>query len=176
MSVDLVSPLLSRVKVAVGARLAAAGSPVVSSAVVAGEVAYDDCCTTLDGANGQVRVRAVAVYPVEQFPIAAAVTRTACWPQQAVDIEVTVVRCAQTMDDDGTPPTDAALESEAALVGSDRVAVRDALVCDLLDAPGLDEDRLLGNLRWEPVGPQGGCVGGRTTFTLGLTECTCDDA
>lgn len=168
---DQLTPMLQRLADYVEARLIADSAPVASAALTAGLVAWDHCC---EQGGGQLRVRAVQTYDTNPFP-APASTPSPCWRTGAVDVEVSVMRCAATMDDRGNPPPDTELDAEAARIHADRMAMLAALKCDFVADGTLDEDRPMVNVRWQALGPQGGCVGGQVTVTLGLSECPCQE-
>jgi hypothetical protein len=48
-----------------------------------------------------------------------------------------------------------------------------ALLCAFLDPDDDPGTFRLGD--WQPLGPQGGCVGGRWPATIRLPSCPCDD-
>jgi hypothetical protein len=170
---DLLTPMLQRLTDYVEARLEADSVPVRSSAIVGGQfVAWDDCCDDNGQSNGQLRVRVTRTALTDRFPQEPAdILR--CPTGTIVNVEIGVLRCAATMDDQGNPPTAAQLDAEAALLMADRKAIFMALLCDFPADGTMDEDRGIANIVWEPMGPEGGCVGGMVTADIELIECNC---
>jgi hypothetical protein len=146
------------------ADLDAVERPVGRSLIVPGiDEAWDDCC------NGQLSVRVLSITPSGRpFP---SQDLSACPALYAALIGLTVIRCAATSADDGTPPPAAALTSEALGLLTDMAIMRRALL-GLMDEGskprGLETVRLS---EWFPKGPQGGCVGGEWQAYLGMAPC-----
>lgn len=108
-------------------------------------------------------------------------TGTAGWPYPtdqpincatpfAETIEVGIVRCAKSKLKDGADPippaqdvTDDAIQQEA-----DRNALKQAILC----CWGVDGKDMLPPV-WEPIEPQGGCVGGTWTIIIRDASCVC---
>lgn len=158
--------VLDQIQVCLCAQLTDSDIPVCRCCVVAGNVALDNCCEE-DDCEGQAWVRLVRVYPSDRFPAAGA-QKTACPIQWAAVVEVGVVRCAPTLNNQGEVPTCEELAASAAGVHADMVAMYRAVGCC-----GLDSDEVvLGE--WSPIGPEGGCVGGRMTATVAIAACLCD--
>lgn len=146
------------------------GGPVGRVCDVPGLLAWDDCqCGLL--ALTVDRVFPSATFPTEAFD---EILTAACPPPyEAVDLTVTVLRCAPNMDSRGNPPTCAQLAAAAEVWAFDIEAVRGAIVCcmaGLVGAGTVEEWTLRAT---DPAGPEGGCVGADTHVTVGLMACGC---
>lgn len=151
------------------------------SCVVPGRPAWDSCDgpDTVEGAGGQLSVNVVRMFAttVEQFPEAVRNVQNArCAPTQliAVEIGITLLRCAPVVDDRGYLPECGELSASARVLHIDMVSVHNALMCCL---PGLAVARGRGP-RWSlgssrTVGPEGGCVGLDQLLTVALDSCPC---
>lgn len=151
---------------AVGTALTAAGRPVLRAFTAPGlSAAWDTCCQKGDG-EGQASVAVERVYPTEDFPIEAAGLPMRCGPgEYAAVLAVEVMRCAHTVNDQGKPPTAEQVTGDADKVAADRQTVWDAILCDFL----ADADPGTWTLgAWEPLGPNGGCVGGLWRVTVAV--------
>ncbi|MFN2347639.1 MAG: hypothetical protein ABR616_18250 [Dermatophilaceae bacterium] len=157
---------------AVEERLDAADARVCRAFLAPGSSAtWDTCCECRTGREGQAWVAVSNVYPVDPFPSEDAGAQRCSPHEYAADIVVGILRCAHTVDDQGTAPTAAQVTADAVKVARDRALVRDALLCGYLspdDDPGTFR---LG--RWTPLGPQGACVGGEWRATVALPSCPC---
>jgi hypothetical protein len=172
--VGLVSDLDTVVDTLIAAvRAALAGTDAGEPARVCevpGELAWDDCdcgvlAVSVDGPYLST------VLPTEAAGVDLA---SACPPPyEAVDMTVSVVRCAPGPDDRGNPPTCEALTAAAITWFDDLDAVRSALACALLELRDADTvvDFTLGET--VPAGPEGGCVGSDTHLTVGFVNCLC---
>ncbi|MFI0934574.1 hypothetical protein ACH4RG_22990 [Streptomyces sp. NPDC021019] len=154
--------------------------------VIPGLAAWDSCedpCGTPAGQDsGQLTVSVARIYSatLESFPAEA---RTVfgvkgCTPPPftAVELVITLLRCAPTPNDDGCPPSCEDLEAAARRLHVDMVTVYNALLCCL---PGTDPVRprgrrfLLGQQK--VLGPEGGCVGLEQRATVALAGCGCPE-
>ncbi|WP_405759432.1 hypothetical protein OG234_13150 [Streptomyces sp. NBC_01420] len=158
------------------------------SCVVPGMPAWDSCddpCgqNSAGGAGGQLTVNVLRVFQSTDFPsadrglppAAARGTRMHCAPPAnlAVELAVTLLRCAPVPDEDGCPPSCEDLEATARILHTDMATVYNALLCCL---PGSTERRrgravFVGDSR--TIGPQGGCVGLEQRVTVGIPGCLC---
>lgn len=154
--------------------------------VVPGTVAWDWCddpCGT--GSNvdacGQLSVNVVRVWPATaRFPDEDRTVQgfRGCLPPPvtAVEIAVTLLRCAPTIDEEGCPPSCEELDAAARVTHVDAVTVYNALYCCL---PGTSTRRrgrqfVMGQQRL--IGPQGGCVGVEQRVTIAIPGCApCPD-
>jgi hypothetical protein len=139
--------------------VAALDPPVGRAFVAPGlEVAWDDCCA------GQVWVRLLQLIPLPQFQ-----KRKASGENCAVDVwEITaaigVVRCVHSVDDDGQPPTPEELTADGIQGAEDMQALMGAIQCCVQPSAFV---------RWNPVGPMGGCAGGEWQFVSRIGGCGC---
>ncbi|MDX2813445.1 hypothetical protein PV410_12910 [Streptomyces sp. PA03-5A] len=149
--------------------------------VVPGAAAWDSCddpCGQEQGAGGQLTVNVARIYPSTTFPTEDRDVRgiRGCTPPPitAVDLVITLLRCAPGPDEGGCPPTCEDLAATARILHVDQVSVYNALLCCL---PGTDPTRrrgrkyVLGPSR--TVGPEGGCVGIEQRVTVALSGCKC---
>ncbi len=88
---------------------------------------------------------------------------------RAAEVEVWLVRCCPTPDDDGEPPTAAAIDASAAVVLADPMIILDTLwrkhaAGELATCKGLVFRR------WQAVGPSGGLTGGVMRLVVNLTD------
>lgn len=125
------------------------------------QVAWDNCCEDGSGSSGgQLWVRAVNVYP--GFPRQENDLKCAPRLYTAV-LEVGVVRCAHTLDDQGNPPTEQEMTEDTTRIMEDME--------DMLS--GMNENfdwaHIVG--QWVPVGPDGGCAGGQWSVSVRLQPC-----
>lgn len=171
---DPVLPLASRLLDCLCEQLPdTVGGPVCQCCLRPGLGAPADlCCNCLnDGvpAEGQAWVRVSRIFPVTaRFP-QQQTDRQACqtgaW---AAELELGVWRCAGVVDDDGTPPSCERVTRDTTVTLSDAAAMRRALRCCFTDADTLT---VVGD--WSPLGPNGGCVGGRMIITVEFSDCPC---
>lgn len=159
-----------------------AGCPC-RSCVVPGVAAADGCdsdCGALPAGTypGQLSVNVIRLYSTDRqsFPREVATVRDLkqCVPPQvtAVELAVTVYRCAPMPSDQGCPPTCDELSAAAMQLHADMMAVQQAVLCCYA---GTDTTRrtgrryVLGQSR--TIGPQGGCVGLEQRVTVALDDC-----
>ncbi|MFJ1528299.1 hypothetical protein ACIOFV_07700 [Streptomyces mirabilis] len=157
------------------------------SCLVPGTPAWDSCddpCNEAPegGAGGQLSVNVARLYPSTEFPTvdrtlpqAAARGRTLCTPSAAMAVElvVTVLRCAPSFDEGGCPPSCDALGEAARILHIDMVVVRNALECCLPATGDQRRGRVVFVGEQRTVGPQGGCVGLEQRVTVALSSCLC---
>lgn len=161
-----------------------AGCPC-RSCVVAGTPAADGCdatCASLpaDQYPGQLTVNVVRMYTSDrqQFPREVQAVRDLkdCLgpPVTALELAVTLFRCAPMPSDEGCPPTCEELEASALQLHVDMLAVQQAVLCcyAATDTTRRNGRRfVLGQSR--TVGPQGGCVGLEQRVTVALDDALC---
>ncbi|CAM5476822.1 MULTISPECIES: hypothetical protein [Streptomyces] len=155
------------------------GCPDCRRCVVPGLPAWDGCEDPCTGqAGGQLSVNVTRVYPstTTGFPQQDQTVRDArnCQPPPvtAVELVITVLRCAPGPTEEGCPPGCAELREAARILHVDSLTVYNALLCCLPHtAPQGRRGRrfVLGQQR--TVGPQGGCVGIEQTVTVALPPC-----
>lgn len=160
MATDLIGPTLQAALTCAAASL----TPPVGRVALypGGQVAYDDCC------DGQVWARLISLVP-SGSPANAGRQSTPCgvllW---TVTIGVGVLRCAATLDDQGFAPPASVLTADTLQMTQDMADLSEALQCCF--APQLGR---LTMLRWDPLGPQGMCVGGEWTVVALIDNCAC---
>ncbi len=163
------------------------GCPSGRGVVPGAQVAADGCdagCEPLgpDEYPGQLTVHVVRIYSsdYQAFPREVAQVRDnrKCLPPQttAVELAVTVFRCAPLPTDEGCPPTAQELSETALQQHADMLAVQAAILCCYAST---DQTRLDGRRyvigQSASVGPQGGCVGFEQRVTVALDDCIdCD--
>lgn len=148
--------------------------------VVPGPPAWDGCadpCGQGDGVGGQLTVHIARTYPTSSFPAEDRQVQGArsCLPPTttAVDLVVTLLRCAPTLDETGCPPTCEELAAAAQVVHVDLTSVYNALLCCL---PTTGKRRrgpqfMMG--QGKVLEPQGGCMGVEQRLTVAVPNCGC---
>jgi hypothetical protein len=158
----------SRAATVLSDALAALGSAPFSqvpkrTGVVPGTPVWDECC------NGQLTVNLRRLYGSDVFPQDAAQTsQGGCCPALTVaDMGLLLLRCAPTQDEQGRPPSMAALDSAAQQASADGellyVSVSNSLSA-MYQLSGGDELQTYVVLGALVVGPQGGCIGIQVDF------------
>jgi len=159
------APVVQALKDCYCTQLQLVSTPVADCCIRPGEVAYgisltqDECCSGL----GWVRVvNWGAGFPgPEEQP-------TRCLPTQwRLDLELGAVRCAPV----GTAETLPTCEEWTAahnLMMEDAMARRQAVAGCF--ATG-DPNRLVSFGEWQPIGPEGRCVGGTLSITVEVLPC-----
>jgi hypothetical protein len=157
------------------------GCPDCRACVVPGAVAWDSCEDPCGGGTGgQLSVSVARIYgsTMDGFPAEArtvfGVKGCTPPPLTAVELVVTLLRCAPTFDESGCPPSCEDLAAASRILHMDMVTVYNALLCCL---PGTDTTRARGRRfvlgQQKTVGPQGGCVGLEQRVTVALDGCGC---
>jgi hypothetical protein len=147
--------------------------------VVPGAVAWDwcddPCGGDTGGAGGQLSVNVVRLFPADlslnEDRTLMGVARNCPPPVTGVELAVTLLRCAPTVDEQGCPPSCEALDASARITHVDAVTVYNALYCCLPGTSGGRRRRkfLIGQQRL--IGPEGGCVGVEQRVTVALPGC-----
>lgn len=159
---NTLTPVLHTLLDCVTNQLNEEGRPVGLAFIAPGQaVAYDDCC------QGQAWVRLVSLTPTG-FPAGQQAIRCGVNLLNAA-LEVGVIRCAHTIDDQGRAPTAAEMTADATLTHDDAFSVLNALVCCF--HPTLSHIQTLSIGTWTPLGVEGGCVGGQWEATLRIDPC-----
>ncbi|TDC23419.1 hypothetical protein E1265_12845 [Streptomyces sp. 8K308] len=159
------------------------GCPDCRACVVPGAPAWDGCddpCSD-QRAGGQLTVNIARLYPSGiNFPAENRDVQGArgCIPPPvtAVELVITLLRCAPMPDETGCPPRCTDLNAAARILHVDAVTVYNALLCCLPATGGGRRGRrfVLGTQR--TVGPEGGCVGIEQRVTVALPGCSkCPD-
>lgn len=159
-----------------------AGCPC-RTCVVPGVPAADNCgegCGTLPDGQfpGQLTVNVIRLYSSDRnaFPREVATVRDLkqCVPPQvtAVELAVTLYRCAPGPTSEGCPPSCDDLGAAAMQLHADMMAVQQAVLCCYA---GTDTSRRTGRRyvvgQSRTIGPQGGCVGLEQRVTVALDDC-----
>lgn len=128
----------------------------------------DECC------EGLAWVRPASFFPSSgPFPGQDQVAQkkgTLAW---AVQLELGIVRCAPTPDENSIPSDDE-WEAVVEAVMDAAAAMRRAICCFIEAEPGRAQ-RVLPGI-WQPVAVEGGCVGGILPITVMGPACDCADA
>ncbi|MFF4179725.1 hypothetical protein [Streptomyces sp. NPDC001750] len=154
------------------------GCPTARRCLVPGLPAWDSCEDPCTGdAGGQLTVNLSRMYASTDFPAEdhrPQNVRGCVRPlSTAVELVVTVLRCAPGPTEDGCPPSCEDLEAAATILDIDAVGVFNAITCCLAATGGRRRGRpyILG--RQQTLGPQGGCVGVEQRVTIALPGCGC---
>lgn len=159
-----------------------AGCPC-RSCVVPGTVAADGCdagCATPPAGEypGQLSVNVIRLFSSDRtsFPreVLAVQDGKQCGPPPvtAIELAVTVYRCAPMPSDEGCPPSCDELNMAAMQLHADMLAVQSAILCcyAATDTTRRNGRRfVLGQSR--TLGPQGGCVGLEQRVIVALDDC-----
>lgn len=158
------------------------GCPTCRRCLVPGLPAWDDCADPCTGdVGGQLTVNLSRMYGSTNFPAEDNTPQNVrgCTPplSTAVELVVTVLRCAPGPTEDGCPPSCEDLEAAARITHIDAVGVFNAITCCLAVTGGRGRRRgrpyILG--RQQTLGPQGGCVGVEQRVTIALPGCKCPE-
>jgi len=158
---ERIGPILSEL---LGCAEAALDPPVARAYIAPGNtVAWDDCC------NGQVWVRLLFL---ESLALAkmGATHMDPCGLVWTATFGIGVLRCSSTIDDRGEIASADALSNEALQMLADEAALCQAIYC--CNVAPLNRYELT---RWDPLGPEGGCVGGEWTMTMQVNNYGCSD-
>jgi len=122
-------------------------------------VAWDNCC------EGQLWSRVVEVQPFLGRPSAAALPCGVLYWN--VIVAVGVIRCAHSLNDDGSAPPATLVSQDGQQMLDDLAALQEVILC---------HPRTKAIQRWTPLGPQGGCHGGEWQFVISVDTCGCPEA
>jgi hypothetical protein len=129
----------------------------------------DECC------EGSAWVRVASFFPSsgkfpeqDQDPLNSG---TRAW---AVTLELGVVRCAPTPDENSIPST-AQWNAVADAVDDDAASMRRAICCFIEASPTARRGYVL-PLDWQPLDVEGGCVGGTLRVIVRGPACDCAEA
>lgn len=144
----------------------------------AGEPVHDSCCDC----GGQLNTWIERIYPYTSFPtqddgvLGRGFGQCGMPPGLAVDMVVSVLRCAPTYDDNGEPPSLEEMTQNARLVAVDLQAVSTAVPCCLDDLvlPGWRRPSKYLLTGSTINTPEGGCVSTDVRVTIDLGRpCGC---
>lgn len=116
---------------------------------------------TWDYSDGMAWVRLTSIVPSAVFPTQSFALNN-CGTTLAAELEVGVLHCAPIQGPDGSPPTEAQQFEATRLQLATMSAIRSAIICC---ADSSDVDMILGG--YDPLGPNGGLVGGAWTVNVG---------
>lgn len=160
------------------------GCPDCNTCIVPGAVAWDRCdgpCET-GGAQGQLSVSVLRMYPTSMaaFPGEDAKqiqgTKGCTLPQlTALELLVTLLRCAPVDDEDGCPPTCEELTTAAKILHTDMTTVYNAVLCCFPATSQRRRGQMFVIGQQKTVGPQGKCVGIEQRLTVALPACKCPE-
>jgi hypothetical protein len=137
------------------------GRPCWCGLTLGVNAAWDGCGECADGGCGMGWVRLDGAYPFTAFPVEETEIASTCGTFTGYTIEVGALRC-MPQNEDGQPLGPDVTLGLAVDQARDMLALRSAILC----CPAWpDWPVLLGS--WQPLGPEGGCVGGFWTFALG---------
>jgi hypothetical protein len=166
------APIVAGITQAAAAGVAATGAEALARVcllVPGSQIAWDDCHC------GQLATAITRTYPSTAFPTEdTSGWDQGCGPQiLAADITISITRCVPGPNDNGEPPSCAALLASATVLDTDAAAVRRAVACHLADLE--EAGTILGyRLGAQPnVGPEGMCAGSELYLTIGVPYCAC---
>lgn len=170
---DVIGPLMSAILDCADTQLTANGRECDRVLLAPGvEPAYDECC------DGFLYVRLTSMFPSGN-PFPQQDTRPGnCKPTLiASTLAIGVLRCAAVVQDGGAVPTAEELTAETLGMTADASILLEAIKCCIV--PLTDDttsDAVVATIgTWNPLGPDGGCVGGEWTITIGHGSCGCPE-
>lgn len=156
--------ILSTVRVANVAALNAQGTPITTSVVVPGAIAWDECDTC-----GLHALAVTRRFLSDEFPIEVS---TSTYPAPGAilcaDFVVQIIRCAPQPQGNALAPDPAALDASAQEVDADAWAIMCSTIEALtaLKAAGDIEEFLI--RQQVSAGPEGACVGSELQVVVGV--------
>lgn len=129
----------------------------------------DECCAGLAWVRPGTFFPSSAAFPAQDQTPQTKGTRA--W---AVTLELGIVRCAPTPDENSIPSNEE-WEAVTEMVMDAAAAMRRAICC-WIDADPVNRKQKVLPGQWQPVAVQGGCVGGVLPVTLLGPACDCLDA
>lgn len=163
---DNLSPEMWALLSCANGALVEAGVPVGKAFLNPGLIVpSDDCC------DGQLSVRVIERFPSRTFP-AIDSTSSNCNPMfWAVQLGVSVLRCAHTVDDQGNFPTAEQMTADALAISRDMALLETAIRCCWV--PVGTEKKML--QQWTPLETEGGCMGGEWRVYFAEASCSCPE-
>lgn len=130
------------------------------------EIPWDECGTgdcgdAPDGPDGQLWANITTMISTPSGGSCEQIVWTA---------DVGIVRCAATVQNDGSPPPVGAVEHDAWQQAADADHIRYAIRCCPVRPDSIKDVELV---TWTALGPSGGCVGGAWTIRGILDDCEC---
>ena len=169
MTIDLFTGVMTGLLNCADEALTAHERPVGWKGLVHGtEEVWDDCC------DGMLFVRLAQVYPTAgpnaAFPGQDTQHRNCGINMLSATLEVGVMRCAESMDNSGNPPSAVTITAETAGVTYDASVLLEAIMCCLPGLAGVQASMI--NV-WNPRPTLGGCVGGAWQVRVAVGHCGC---
>ena len=125
------------------------------------QVPMEFCGECDSGKCGMAYVRLASAYPSSEFPFPDSDAQ--CVAPLAYQVAVGVMRCVPVANDDGSLPDPGdILTSTLAHLDDQQAVARAVRCCVTTNAHGMAH--VMGE--WQPIGPQGGCVGGEVMVTV----------
>ncbi|MEW2568308.1 hypothetical protein [Streptomyces sp. NPDC047070] len=153
--------------------------------VVPGQPAWDSCedpCNSSpEDVVGQLSVSVLRMYPssLKVFPgeerQVLGVKDCTLSQLTAVELLVTLLRCAPGPTEDACPPSCEDLATAARVLHTDMTTVYNALLCCFPSTSLRRRGQLFTVGQQRTVGPQGGCVGLEQRITVALNGCKCPE-
>lgn len=154
------------------------GCPDCRACVVPGQPAWDSCDDPCgESSGGQLSVSVARIYPSDTatFPAESRTVQgvRGCAPPTvtALELVVTLLRCAPVMSEHGCPPTCDELSAASRVLHVDMSTVYSALLCCLPATSQRRRGRRFVLGQQKVLGPQGGCVGLEQRVTVALSGC-----
>lgn len=123
------------------------------------DVSWEYCGQCSRGTCGMGFVQLLGAYPSSTFPNQQ--EEATCRAPLAFQLTVGSMRCLPVAEEDGSLPSEGDLLAPALAVNDDMLALLRAVDC-CMKGNGLHD---VGE--YQTIGPQGGCVGGAWTVTVG---------
>lgn len=150
-------------------RVAASDHPVCRCGFAFGDPPpVSNCCSCPSGGQGEAFVRVGQVYPSTVFPQPDEANSVCDYASFAAVFTVGIYRCAPTLKDNGSAPTTEELAAALIVQLQDRAVLMRTIRCYF---NGLPDERLWFAGPWNPIEPQGGCMGGSVTVTVAVDDC-----
>lgn len=140
--------------------LDAACIPVSSQSIEPGPPSWSNCCD-----DGHAYIRIVRMHMVDPFPSQSR-NPTHCRNIGAL-VEVGVLRCAPTLDNQGNPPKPEQMTMSALEQTQDMSVIHSVLTSH---NPAWSSNPVVLDT-WVPLGPTGGCVGGAWQAWIDVAVC-----
>lgn len=129
----------------------------------------DECC------EGLAWVRPAAFFPSSgPFPTQDETARKQGTTSWAVTLELGIVRCSPTPDENSIPSNEEWLAVTQAVM--DGAAAMRRAICCFVEANPIDRKQNVLPGIWQPVDVEGGCVGGVLPVTFRGPACDCAQA
>lgn len=131
--------------------------------VIPGEAAVGAYAGNCTNKCGMAWVRLMSMYPSAGLGVPDTTPAGNCAGGLDAIVEVGIMRCVVTMDEQGNPPTAAQQFAATEQQVKDSLTIRRAIACCPVLSP---KDFIL--LNYQPTGPLGGLVGGAWQITVAV--------